>query len=121
MTKYEVSMIKLSICVLGIYACFLTWGVTQEKVTSTEYSGGKFRYFIVLNVVQSLIASLVGFIYLKIQRKPLFTTNIADRSLLRHFLYLSILVTIASPFGYASLKHIDYPTMVITPFKAPLV
>ena len=42
-------LLELSIVVVGIYVFFLTWGITQERVTSTEYGGKKFKYFMLVN------------------------------------------------------------------------
>ncbi|KAL1917536.1 uncharacterized protein VTP21DRAFT_3929 [Calcarisporiella thermophila] len=103
---------RLALSVLGIYACFLTWGVLQERVTTTTYGPNKdrFKHFIFLNLVQSLIASLVAFFYLLITRQPL-----GDRSpsLLGQYAQVAFFQAVASPFGYAALKHIDYPTMIL--------
>ena len=61
-------------------------------------------------MIQSLCASLVGTLYLKIRSKPL---SLPSRQTTRSYLLLSILSTIAPHFGYLSLKHIDYPTMIL--------
>ncbi|KAJ3312543.1 UDP-galactose transporter [Boothiomyces sp. JEL0838] len=36
-----------------------------------------------------------------------------DRPLLMQYVRLSLFSSLASPFGYASLKHIDYPTLIL--------
>ncbi|KND02279.1 UDP-galactose transporter HUT1 [Spizellomyces punctatus DAOM BR117] len=101
---------ELAVCVVGIYACFLTWQLTQESVTTQSYGGQKFRYFVFLNVAQSLCASLVGYIYLSLRRKKL---DLPPPALQRIYLRCSLFSTVAPLFGYASLKHIDYPTMIL--------
>jgi UDP-galactose transporter B1 len=68
--------LELSTCIAGIYVCFLTWGVTQERVTSTAYDGQKFKFFIVLNLIQSLAACVVGFLYLKLRGMSLPTLSV---------------------------------------------
>ncbi|KAJ3328590.1 UDP-galactose transporter [Blyttiomyces sp. JEL0837] len=102
--------LELAIVIVGIYVCFLTWGLTQERVTTTPYNGKKFKYFIVLNVVQSAIASLVAFVYVKLRGQSLGNPS---TPLLWKYTQLSVIHVIASPFGYASLKYIDYPTMIL--------
>ncbi|KAJ3210032.1 UDP-galactose transporter [Dinochytrium kinnereticum] len=102
--------LKLGVVVVGIYICFLTWGLTQERVTTTPYDGQKFKYFIFLNVIQSLIASLVAYLYLVIRKQP---TGFPARTLTIQYFQLSITSVLASPFGYASLRYIDYPTMIL--------
>ena len=44
--------LELAFCVAGIYACFLTWGITQERVSTTTYEGKAFKYFVFLNLAQ---------------------------------------------------------------------
>ena len=132
---------ELAFCIAGIYACFLTWGVLQERVTSTPYYAwddahrrgptAKFTHFVFLNLLQSMCACLVAFVYMFIRygRSPrkskdenkkdakltgLWTLlGTPSPSLLNHYLKVAFFSTIASPFGYASLKHVDYPTMIL--------
>ncbi|KAJ3297009.1 UDP-galactose transporter [Borealophlyctis nickersoniae] len=101
---------ELALCIAGIYACFLTWQLTQERVTTTTYTGGRFRYFVFLNMVQSLIASLVASVYSKLRGEPL---TLPSAHLLNSYFRLSVLSTLAPNFGYASLKHVDFPTMIL--------
>ncbi|RKO87291.1 UAA transporter [Blyttiomyces helicus] len=101
---------ELAVCVLGIYACFLTWQVTQERVSTTPYDGHKFRHFIFLNTVQAATASVVAFLYLRLRGRTL--SNLSA-PLLRSYFQCAVCSTLASPFSYASLKHIDYPTMIL--------
>ncbi|KAL4208935.1 UDP-galactose transporter [Rhizopus azygosporus] len=109
-------MLRFAFCVIGIYTCFLTWGVVQERVSTTPYGDTeppkKFKYFIVLNLVQSLIAAIVAFIYLKVCGKSL---NLKDTpySLYLKYAQVAFFNCIGSPFGYEALKHIDYPTMIL--------
>ncbi|KAI8595419.1 UAA transporter [Dissophora ornata] len=106
-------MLKLAICVAGIYTCFLTWGYFQEKVSTTPYGAAdaKFEFFIFLNMVQAFTASATAFLYLKLQGKPL---EMPSRMLLGKYFQVAFSNAIASPFSYAALKHIDYPTMILT-------
>ncbi|KAJ3034519.1 UDP-galactose transporter [Rhizophlyctis rosea] len=101
---------ELALCIGGIYACFLTWQLTQERVTTRPYETGKFKYFVFLNMIQSLCASLVGTLYSLLRSKPL---TLPSKSTAQSFLLLSVLSTIAPHFGYLSLKHIDFPTMIL--------
>ena len=113
--------IEYSFCVIGIYICFLTWGVTQERVSTTgilnkpssllayEPSLSKFKYFVYLNLLQSTVAAFIALAYLLLTKTKLQ----AGRKLLADYFKCSIFNSLASPFGYASLKHIDYPTLVL--------
>ncbi|RHZ88498.1 hypothetical protein Glove_22g194 [Diversispora epigaea] len=117
------TFIKVVFTVLGIYGCFLTWGVLQERVSTTPYYDGegtkpqRFRYFIFLNTIQSLMASISAFFYIRFAGKQLIpvihNSNLSLSTLLLRFLQVAFLGAIGSPFGYASLKHIDYLTLVL--------
>ncbi|KAG0220414.1 UDP-galactose transporter [Mortierella sp. NVP41] len=97
----------------SIYSCFLTWGYFQEKVSTTPYGqeSVRFNYFIFLNMLQAISASATAFFYLKLQGKPL---KMPSRMLLGKYFQVAFFNASASPFSYAALKHIDYPTMILT-------
>jgi UDP-galactose transporter B1 len=109
-------MLRFTLCVIGIYTCFLTWGVVQERVSTTPYGDEetpkKFKFFIVLNLIQSIIAATVAYIYLKACGRSL-NLQETPRSLYLKYGQVAIFNCIGSPFGYAALKHIDYPTMIL--------
>lgn len=105
----------------------LSWGVLQEAITTTSYPvraataaepeppTERFTYSLVLNTIQSSFAAITGFVYLffstpKGQKIPsIFPT----RSIFFPLLLVSISSSLASPFGYASLAHIDYLTFIL--------
>jgi UDP-galactose transporter B1 len=109
-------MLRFTLCVIGIYTCFLTWGVVQERVSTTPYGDAetpkKFKFFIVLNLIQSIIAAFIAFIYLKACGRSL-NLKETPKSLYLKYAQVAIFNCIGSPFGYAALKHIDYPTMIL--------
>ncbi|KAJ9315783.1 hypothetical protein DTO271D3_4039 [Paecilomyces variotii] len=120
-------LVQLAICVLGIYASFLSWAVLQEAITTTAYPlrpatteepeppTERWTFSIVLNTIQSSFAAITGFLYLyfstpKGQKVPsIFPT----RRILFPLILVSISSSLASPFGYASLAHIDYLTFIL--------
>ncbi|KAF2149939.1 UAA transporter [Myriangium duriaei CBS 260.36] len=110
--------VNLLICVGGIYASFLTWGILQERITTTSYGSAaspeKFKAPIVINTVQSTLACLLGYIYLRFTRRkssdlPVFPTT----SIIFPLLLVALTSSLASPFGYASLAHVDYITFIL--------
>ncbi|KAI7866206.1 UAA transporter [Spinellus fusiger] len=109
-------MLRFAICVAGIYTCFLTWGIIQERISTTAYgddqSPKKFKFFIVLNTFQSLIAAFVAYIYIKATGKQL-NLSTSPTGIYVKYAQVALLNCLASPFGYAALKHIDYPTMIL--------
>ncbi|KAI9148612.1 UDP-galactose transporter [Blastocladiella emersonii ATCC 22665] len=110
-------LLEYGFCVAGIYTCFLTWGVLQERVTTTPYGGAGaggapefFRSFIVMNLCQAALAAAVGTVYLVARGQSL---GPRGWPVLRAYGLVAVLNSLASPFGYASLKYIDYPTMIL--------
>ncbi|KAI9375733.1 UAA transporter [Aspergillus egyptiacus] len=120
-------LIQLAICVLGIYASFLSWGVLQEAITTVSYPirppsaeereppTERFTFSIVLNTIQSTFAAITGFLYLYFSTPAgakvpaIFPT----RKIVFPLILVSISSSLASPFGYASLAHIDYLTFIL--------
>lgn len=106
----------------------LSWALLQERITKTPYhsqavtslvpnpSTEYFRFPVVLNTIQSLLASLVGAIYLLFSnnaRKDTSSGSLPSPAILLPLVLISITTSLASPFGYASLAHVDYLTFVL--------
>lgn len=122
-------LIELLVCVGGIYASFLSWAVLQERITTTPYGysdGGQddpsatappemFRYSIFLNTVQSTFAAVIGFVYLFVSTLNVsgFPPLVPSWKALPPLLLVAVTSSLASPFGYASLAHIDYITFIL--------
>lgn len=97
----------------------LTWALLQERLTTTSYgdvsSPEYFKFPIFLNTIQSLFAFMTGLLYLVSSTPsgkpipPLFPSKAAFGPLL----LVSITSSLASPFGYAALAHIDYITFIL--------
>ncbi|KAF9123300.1 UDP-galactose transporter [Mortierella sp. 14UC] len=62
-------------------------------------------------MLQAIAASATAFLYLKLQGKPL---KMPSRMLLGKYFQVALFNASASPFSYAALRHIDYPTMILT-------
>lgn len=110
--------LNLVICVSGIYAAFLTWGVLQERITTTNYGTEThpeiFRFPVVVNTVQSLFAAILGWAYTNYTRtsktdKPIFPST----KIFWPLALVSLTSSLSSPFGYASLAHVDYITFIL--------
>ncbi|KAK3670241.1 UDP-galactose transporter [Recurvomyces mirabilis] len=117
--KQTSNTVNLLICVGGIYASFLTWGVLQERITTTNYAplaGQKeiFKYPVVMNTVQSAFAATLGYIYVLISRKKSGDLPIyPSRQIVWPLLLVAGCSALSSPFGYASLQHVDYITFIL--------
>lgn len=97
----------------------LSWAFLQERITTTPYGSALspeiFDFSIFLNTVQSLFAFIVGYIYLRYSSRkqsstpPIFPT----RHIVPPLFLVSVTSSLASPFGYASLKHVGYITFIL--------
>ncbi|RAL58525.1 hypothetical protein DID88_004029 [Monilinia fructigena] len=115
----EAGALQLIFAVAGIYGSFLTWALLQERLTTTPYGSElapeKFKFPVFLNTVQSVFAATVGYIYLRFDTPansktlPIFPSQ----KILLPLLVVAITSSLASPFGYASLSHIDYITFIL--------
>ncbi|KAL1613322.1 UDP-galactose transporter [Diplodia seriata] len=122
---------ELVVCVAGIYASFcaaltseiiasLSWALLQERITTTRYgppaAPETFTYSIFLNTVQSAFAALTGYAYL-LSSKPKgggpVPAIFPSRRIFFPLALVAVTSSLASPFGYASLKYIDYVTFIL--------
>ncbi|CZS93537.1 hypothetical protein WAI453_001065 [Rhynchosporium graminicola] len=112
----EAGALQFLIAVGGIYGSFLTWALLQERLTTTPYGSEKeiFKFPVFLNTVQSLFAALVGYVYLQYDTKGSATAPIfPNRRIIVPLFLVAVTSSLASPFGYASLAHIDYITFIL--------
>lgn len=67
-----------------------------------------------MNTVQSTFAAILGYIYVRISRKS--STDlpiIPSQKIIWPLTLVAITSSLASPFGYASLQHVDYITFIL--------
>jgi len=109
-------VLKLLLCASGVYACFLSWGVLQERISTSRYTSkssgqeDKFPHFLFLNMTQSMVAMAAAFFAMFARN-----TGFGDisRPVLLRYLRIALVNSLASPFGYASLKYINFPVLVL--------
>ncbi|GAB1739830.1 hypothetical protein NU219Hw_g4765t1 [Hortaea werneckii] len=114
----QANTFRLVICVGGIYLSFLTWGILQERITTTNHGTPEnpeiFHYPVVMNTIQSLVATFLGYLYVLSIRTPTSPLPIfPTRSILPPLFLVALTSALASPFGYASLAHVDYITFIL--------
>jgi solute carrier family 35 (UDP-galactose transporter), member B1 len=97
----------------------LTWAYLQEKLTTTPYGPASkpevFKFPVFLNTIQSVFAATTGFIYLvsSTPKGKSVAPIIPSRRILGPLALVAVTSSLASPFGYASLAHIDYITFLL--------
>ncbi|KAK9453566.1 UAA transporter [Dipodascopsis uninucleata] len=115
--QQQSAVIDLVINALGIYASFLTWAVLQEKISTTTYGDDNriFKYPLIINTIQSLCAAVVGYIYniMVSDRDNQPRTVFFNPSVMTQLSLVALTQSLASPFGYAALNHIDYLTLLL--------
>ncbi|ROV98208.1 hypothetical protein VSDG_04457 [Cytospora chrysosperma] len=111
---------QLLICVGGIYASFITWGLLQEKVTTTPYTNDDgttemWKYGVFLLTIQSLFSSVTGSLYLwwSTPRGQPVPPIIPTARMLPSLLLVAFTQALAGPFGMASLAHVNYITYTL--------
>ncbi|KAK7464646.1 UDP-galactose transporter [Stygiomarasmius scandens] len=137
------SLLRLIVCVSGVYSMFLLWAIAQERLSVpfksiSSDSSDKFRSALFLGLCQSTLSSLSALIYILVRKKPGQSllealgirkdyapanghgkshgkpnTRYSPRSLLLSYLQTSFFITTAAPFGFAALSYISYPAMVL--------
>ncbi|OCL09715.1 UAA transporter [Glonium stellatum] len=107
---------QLLVCVGGIYMSFLSWALLQERITTTRYGTSsapqRFTYSVFLNTIQSAFAAVTGYLY-STPRGSRASPIFPSRTILGPLILVAITSSLASPFGYASLKHLDYVTFIL--------
>ncbi|CAE6522771.1 unnamed protein product [Rhizoctonia solani] len=114
------SILRLALCVAGVYSMFLIWGVAQERLSTPfpHIYGGKserFRSVLLMNTAQSAASAISAFIYMLITRKSgqTFTQmlGLGSQAPLQNGSTKSNGVTKEN--GHPSLKSLDVPKRVL--------
>lgn len=97
----------------------MTWAYLQEKLTTTPYGAHDkpevFQFPVFLNTIQSAFAATTGLVYLigSTPRGKAVPPAIPNARILAPLALVALTSSLASPFGYASLSHIDYITFLL--------
>ena len=112
-------MLKLLTYTISLYVCFVIWGYLQEKITSKLYiTDYKWEYPIALNLLMGLAAYLLPLVIEKVIGQD--TKGDKNNPTLMTFSVAGLLNALASPVGYASLKYISFPLMILTKSAKPI-
>lgn len=105
--------ILLTYCFVGLMGSYLTWGVLQEKVMTTEYVGldGKSKAFFkdsqFLVFANRILALIIAVIYQIVRKQA------RHRAPLFKYSYASFSNIMSAWFQYEALKFISFPTQVL--------
>ncbi|KAL7410995.1 UAA transporter [Mrakia frigida] len=134
------SLLRLGVCCGGVYSMFLLWAVAQERLSVPFPSSNphtppaRFKSILALQTSQALMSLLSSFIYLLFRAPKQAPSTTAEpqqesrslsqtlgipkdpkdrKELMKSYFKVAVLNTSAGPFGFASLRFISYPTMVL--------
>jgi len=112
--KQPVNLVRLVVCVLGIYVSFLSWAVLQERISTTPYGADQrvFRASNAISIVQSFFAFLAGVVFVKTTKAGQAVLP-SNGGLIKAYALIALCHTLSGPFSYASLKYVDYVTMLL--------
>lgn len=102
--------VSLMLHAIGIYIFFLVFGVYGEKLTTTTYGGKRYDSALFPSMLQSLGGVIISKVMMGCNNV---TTEVKSRTLLHQYAYLAILGLASSQLGFASLRYLTYPTLVI--------
>jgi UDP-galactose transporter B1 len=119
---------------VGLYTCFIYWGYLQEKLTSTKYKSEiegesvEWGFAFALNMFMSLGGFTVASIVEKIILSRGDSNSQVDKKLgdfkkvipITAFWKAAISSTLASPIGYAALKYISFPLVILAKSSKPV-
>ncbi|EPX75213.1 uridine diphosphate-N-acetylglucosamine transporter Hut1 [Schizosaccharomyces octosporus yFS286] len=105
------SFSQLLLCMIGIYGSFLSWAVMQEKIITRTYEGERFRCPVLLTLAQAMTTVLCGLIWNWLHGVR--TKGLAAPKFLGYFAGIALSSSLSSYFGYASMFHLSYPTVIL--------
>ncbi|CDR47684.1 CYFA0S36e00386g1_1 [Cyberlindnera fabianii] len=106
-------IVLLLVCLVGIYASFLTWGVLQEQISSQVFGKEEERFSapFVINLAQNVAGFIVGWVYVVYQNSQVSEeqrVSAFDLSLLKSVTLVALTQSLSSPIGLSSVQHVDY-------------
>ena len=122
------SEIKFIFYVLGLYIAFINWGILQEKLTKTTYLTTdnkviQWDYPVLLNLIMAFSAHIFA-AYVNSYNVNTINTTTSDNSKpfapIKEFWRAALTCAVASPLGYASLKYISFPMMILVKSSKPV-
>ncbi|XP_062589021.1 adenosine 3'-phospho 5'-phosphosulfate transporter 1-like [Saccostrea cucullata] len=105
--------LTLLFCVAGLQGSYLTWGVLQEKIMTSEYGrtehspGEFFKNSQFLVFINRILAFLIGLVVLLVKSQPTHTTPFYKYS------FSSFSNIMSSWCQYEALKFVSFPTQVM--------
>lgn len=113
------NVVKLAICVAGIFICYSFYAILQEKVTRGSYVDGevteKFTFIISLVFIQCVINCAFAEILLSTVMK-----QGEDSTKTKYYASCSLTYLLAMVSTNMSLQFVNYPTQVVAKSAKPV-
>ena len=103
------SDLELVVCTLGIYSCYLYYGVLQERIYKTPFGpeSAHFTHSSFLVFIQTLInATVAGIVLLGVPQKS-HSTPISQ------YFFVALTYLSAMLFSFSALRHMSYPMQAL--------
>lgn len=112
--------VKFLICAVGIFVCFILYGLAQQRIFSETYGEGdnaeKFTYTFSLVFVQCIFNALFASIVIHVVCKQ----EEEDTTRLAYYVAASLTYLIAMVGTNTALRYVNYPTQVIGKSAKPI-
>lgn len=112
--------IEFVIVTLGIYGCYLNYGLLQERIYARDYAGESFSYSAFLVAVQTATNAAVAGLFLAVQgaakAKPASFAEAARRAKATPYAeYAMVALSYLSAmlFSFTALNHMSYPMQAL--------
>lgn len=107
--------LQFILCALGIYSCYLYYGVLQERIYKTPHgaTGAKFTFSALLLTAQTLTNALCALLFLLATRTPLASANGKANVHLGDYFSVSLSYLLAMWFSFTALRHMSYPMQAL--------
>eukprot|EP00171_Calliarthron_tuberculosum_P018073 IDg18073t1 len=103
---------QLALCAAGIYACYLNYGLLQEKIYSVAYGVAeeRFRYSTFLLCVQTATNAMGARVALAVMRAP---AGRPTPRAMREYAVVALSYLSAMWFSFTALRHMSYPMQAL--------
>mmetsp|Transcript_6774 Transcript_6774/g.10212 ORF Transcript_6774/g.10212 Transcript_6774/m.10212 type:complete len:501 (-) Transcript_6774:350-1852(-) len=109
-TKNQV-LSQLAFCAVGLNACFLVWGVLQERMLTQTY-GPDEEYFTYSYML--VFTNRLGGLVLSAVLMYLYKPAIETRAMLYEYSFPSVSNMLSSWCQYEALKYVSFPTQMLS-------
>lgn len=104
--------VQLVFCALGIYACYLNYGLLQERIYNATYGPMQLRFTFstFLLCIQTLTNATGAALVLLLTRSPM---SSPPRHAMKEYAIVALAYLMAMWFSFTALRHMSYPAQAL--------